>query len=336
MMALRDFLLSQGHRTSVINITRYRKVEGDGIYYPSSATALLAQAVRLRPDIMHVHLGGHLSRRDLALCLALSAIPGPSLFLTFHSGGYPSSEAGRRASRASLPGMVLRRLDGVIGVNAEIVKVFHRYGVKPAHTALIEPHAISAASLSHAPEAMPMALREFADRHDPFLLTVGGLEPEYSNELLVDAMPAILEHHPGAGLAIVGGGSLEAPIRARIAESPVRDHILLCGDVPHAGTMAAIAHADLMLRPTQYDGDSVSVREALAIGTRVLASKTAMRPPGVMLLDSLDRDAVVRGVTSALDSDPPAGKGGRGEGNLEAVLDFYQAISGGRTTTASG
>jgi glycogen synthase len=334
MMALREHLLAHGHRVSVINITRYRKAAGNGIYYPASAAALLALALKLQPDIMHVHLGGHLSRRDLALCLALSAIPGPSLFFTFHSGGYPGSEAGKRASRASVAGMVLRRLDGLIGVNAEIVDVFHRYGVQPSRTALIEPHSISDASLSHPAESMPPALREFAERHHPFLLAVGGLEPEYSNELLVDTMPAIRRRHPEAGLAIVGGGSLAASIRERIAASPVRDHILLCGDVPHAGTMAAIARADLMLRPTQYDGDSVSVREALAMGTRVLASRTAMRPPGVMLLSALEPEALVTGVSDALACDPPEVKGGRGEGNLEAVLEFYDRIAGWKATRA--
>jgi glycosyltransferase involved in cell wall biosynthesis len=336
MMALHDHLLSRGHRVSVINITRHRKKDGDGIYYPASATALLALVFKLSPDIMHVHLGGHLGRRDLALCLALSAIPGPSIFFTFHSGGYPSSEAGQRATPGSLPGMILRRLDGLIGVNAEIVDVFRRYGVDPSRTALIKPHSISEASLSHPPEAMPVTLRAFADCHHPFLLTVGGLEPEYSNELQIDAMPAIRQRHPGAGLAILGGGSLETSVRERIAASPVRDHILLCGDVPHSGTMAAIARTDLMLRPTQYDGDSVSVREALAMGTRVLASRTAMRPPGVMLLPSLEQEALVGGVSEALASDPPAIKGGRGEGNLEAVLDFYWTISGREATKASG
>jgi hypothetical protein len=91
-----------------------------------------------------------------------------------------------------------------------------------------------------------------------------------------------------------------------------------------------------MLRPTQYDGDSVSVREALAMGTRVLASRTAMRPPGVLLLASLEREALVTGVTEALASEPPTVKGGRGEGNLEAVLDFYRVIAGGKATRASG
>jgi glycosyltransferase involved in cell wall biosynthesis len=312
-----------------MNITRHRKAEGDDMYFPASAAGLLMRVGALRPDLMHVHLGGHLGRRDLALCFALSAIPGTPVVLTFHSGGFPGSEAGKRAGRASVAGGVLRRLDGLIGVNSEIVEVLHRFGVAPSRTILLEPHSISAASLSVAVEAMPASLRAFAASHSPFLLTVGLLEPEYSLELQCDSLPDVLERHPGAGLAIIGSGSLEPALRARLAMSPVRDHILLCGDVPHQGTLAAIARADVLLRPTQYDGDSVSVREALALGTKVLASDTGMRPPGTRLLPSLDRQALMNGILETLGSEAPAARGNRGEGNLDAVIDFYGTVMAG-------
>jgi glycogen(starch) synthase len=327
MMALRAFLRAHGHRTSVINITRHRSPETDDVYHPKSAGALLARVARLRPDIMHVHLGGNLGQRDLSLCLVLSAIPGGRVVLTFHSGGYPGSEAGRRAQPGSFAGFVLRRLDGLIGVNQAIVDTFHRFGVSPARTALIEPHAIDGGSLPSGTDAMPSALRAFAAAHRPFLVTVGLLEPEYSLELQIDCLPRIRERHPSVGLAIIGSGSLDGALRTRIAASPAREHIMLCGDVPHQGTLAAIRHAAALLRPTQYDGDSLSVREALAMGTPVLASNTGMRPAGVTLLSSLDPGGLMEGVSAVLGS--PAGTSGAdlGAGNLARVLELYERLT---------
>ena len=44
-----------------------------------------------------------------------------------------------------------------------------------------------------------------------------------------------------------------------------------------------LAGAGVFLRPTSWDGDSVIVREALALGARVIASDLAPRPAGVEL-----------------------------------------------------
>ena len=51
----------------------------------------------------------------------------------------------------------------------------------------------------------------------------------------------------------------------------------MCGDLPHAATLQAIARSDLMLRTTSYDGDAISVREALHLGTPVVAINSMSR-----------------------------------------------------------
>ena len=47
---------------------------------------------------------------------------------------------------------------------------------------------------------------------------------------------------------------------------------------------------DLFLRPTNSDGDSVSVRESLSLGVPVIASDAAPRPNGTILFRSRDHD----------------------------------------------
>src|SRR6266481_2079417 len=106
-------------------------------------------------------------------------------------------------------GFVFRRFDRLIGVNGEIVALFHRCGVSPDRTRLICPHAFPAAP-SSGPDPRPEALRLFFDSHAPVLLTVGLLEPEYDLPLQIEVLGSVRETYPNAGLAIVGAGSLEA------------------------------------------------------------------------------------------------------------------------------
>jgi glycosyltransferase involved in cell wall biosynthesis len=326
LVAIREYLRRSGISCEVINLTRHRRPDGDGVYYPKSALGLLWLLIRLRYDIIHLQIGGDLSLRLLVLGLLCNWIPFKKTVLTFHSGGYPGSPEGKTATPRTFRGFVLRRFDRLIGVNAELIELFHAFGVPPFRTRLIYPHAFPTA----ATELSPRLAGFFAD-HSPLLLTVGGLEPEYGIPFLVNAMEEILERHPGAGLAVIGSGSQEAEITRLVNSRPYGERILLCGDIPHAETMRAIQRADVLLRVTRYDGDSIAVREAMHLGTPVIASDNGMRPAGVRLVPVEDRPALLEALEAAL-LEKGSGKGTPvtgGEENVQAVLDLYEELLSG-------
>lgn len=332
LVALRGFLQHRGIDSPVINLTRFRQANADGIYYPKSAWELLRLLIRLPYDIVHLHIGGNLSLRLLGLSLICSQLPGSKSVLTFHSGGYPSTEAGRSARSATLRGFVLRRLDRLIAVNQEIVALFERFGCSPSRVALIPPHDFGGTSPHAAADgALPAFLERFFATHDPVLVTVGLLEPEYDLPMQIDAMARIRDGHPSAGLLIIGSGSLEEELRRRIARSPHSPHVLLCGDVPHDSTLQAIAKSDALLRTTLYDGDSISVREALHLRTPVIATDNGMRPQGVHLIPMSDPVAlcasvsdVLRGRSRTRDAPPPSDSA-----NLLAIMRLYEDLLAG-------
>ncbi len=330
LVALRDFLVRQGISCEVINLTRYRKRDGGGVFYPRSALGVLWLLLRRRYDVAHLQVGGNLSLRWLLLGLVCSWIPGKKVVLTFHSGGYPSSPEGCAARPNGLKGIVLRRLDGLIGVNQELVDFFQRLGVRAKNIRLIVPCA-------PAPEpagALPKPLREFYDSHRPVIVSVSGLESEYDLPLQIRMLGDLRQVIPDAGLAIIGSGSIEAKLREEIAARPYRDHILLCGDVPHPVTLRAIADADVMIRTTLYDGDSISVREALHLGVPVIASETVFRPDGVILVPISDQGALHRAILETLQRRRvPQASPAVDDRNLQSVLEFYQELldlGGGR------
>jgi glycosyltransferase involved in cell wall biosynthesis len=137
----------------------------------------------------------------------------------------------------------------------------------------------------------------------------------------------VLSTYPDCGLVIIGSGSLEASLRAEIASKPYSAEILLCGDVPHPVTMRAIAEADMLLRTTLYDGDAVSVREALHLGTTVIATDNGMRPAGCDLIPIGDTEALALAIIRRLDGGSATSPAVEDDqSNLQSVLELYQDV----------
>jgi glycosyltransferase involved in cell wall biosynthesis len=337
LVAIRHYLLRRRIPCAVLNLTRHRSARDEEVYHPASALEVLKLLWRLRSDIIHVHIGGNVSPRLLAMSFICSLLPRRKLVLTLHSGGYPSSEHGRNARPRSWRGLVFRRFDKIICVNDEMVEMFRRFGVRPERLHLICPHAFFA---NIEDVALPAPMRDFFARHRPLLLTVSGLEREYDLPLQIEALAKLRERFPGAGLVIIGGGSLEDDLRRLIAGKPYSGDILLCGDIPHEQALRAMAESDLFLRTTLYDGDAISVREAMHLGVPVIATDNGMRPAGVRLIPKSDEAALVAAVEESLtkqarrrvEEDARHAREvdeSEAQRNVEAVFELYRELVGG-------
>lgn len=327
VVALRQYLQQQGVVCDVIDLNKGRKTDGDGVYGPKTALDLLALVLRLPADIIHLHIGGNLTTRLLGLSLLCAWLPGRKSVLTFHSGGYPSSAEGKAAAPNTVRGKIMSRFDRVIGVNQEIVDVFLRYGLPHEHVRLIKPYSVPAL----APDVeLPAPLRSFFQQHRPILISVGLLEPEYDLPLQIDVLESVREEYPNAGLVLIGSGTLEAELRERIAKKVYWDHILLCGDVERTVTLRAIADGDLYLRTTLFDGDSISLREAVHFGTRVIASDRAPRPEGVVIVPGENLEVLARTISEQLRKQPPVRPTATkaADENLGAILALYKEVLG--------
>jgi glycosyltransferase involved in cell wall biosynthesis len=330
LVAICTGLSGEGIDWRVINVTRHRRPEADGVYYPRNAIQLLGKLFKLPFDVIHLHFGGNLTARLLGLAFVCTLIPRTRTVLTFHSGGYPASESGRRLNARSLAGFILRRVDRLIGVNHELAQFFRRLGVEDHRISVIEPHSVTSVEPSNS---LSPQLAGFMESHSPVLTTVGLLEPEYDLALQIDAMERVRFQFPDAGLLIVGSGSIEAELRSRIKEKPYSPHILLAGDTPHPVTLNAIKSSDVLLRTTRYDGDSVAVREALYFGVPVIATDNGMRPAGPALIPVGNQEALLNAIREVLASSPAnrvaaAASNGSdaGERNVAAVIQIYREL----------
>ncbi len=325
LMAIRDLLRSRGHRATMIGVPRYLRSPHEDAFYPESAPALIGKVRELAPDIVHLHLGGFPGPPVWAMALALTQLA-PRSVMTFHSGGYANSPQGRSAGRWTARGFVLRRFSRIVVVNPQMEALFSRFGVASDRIRLIYPQI-----LRTPPRDLVLRadLAEFFAAHDPVLVSVGLLEPEYDLPRQIDLLGEILGQHPRAGLLMIGSGSLEADLRRQIAAKSYASRILLTGDVPHAMTLAAIQRAAALLRLTLYDGDAVSVREALYLNTPVVATDTGMRPAGPHLVPVGDTPSAVAAILRVCaQPSPPRRMEGEDQSNIEKVLALYQELCG--------
>jgi hypothetical protein len=83
-----------------------------------------------------------------------------------------------------------------------------------------------------------------------------------------------------------------------------------------------VSVSDIVVRATTTDGDSLSVREALALGKAVVASNVTGRPPGVSLYKVGQIGDFVRALTDAR-AVPP-----RAESFGAEVLRLYARMIG--------
>src|SRR5204863_147900 len=101
----------------------------------------------------------------------------------------------------------------------------------------------------------------------------------------------------------------------------------LAGNVEHAVALHLINDADILLRTTLFDGDAISVREALFLATPVIATDTVERPDGVHLIGIGDKDGLMRQIKEVV----AAGKEEHQKypadsSNIAEVVDLYEYL----------
>ncbi len=324
ILAIREQLVKNGHQCSVIATSKSPKIVAEpDVYHPQNPFQLIKLLSRLKFDILHVHVGGELPRRVLAFLLVCSYFGWQRSVFTLHSGGY-ASEKSKTARKYSLAGFVFRRFKRIISVNTLMVKMFEKFGVDKKRLRLILPFALQNPDPS---VEIPPSFKTFAKNQHPFLLSVSLLEDEYDLFLQIDSLERVLEKLPEAGLMIVGSGSLESEIKAAIANKSYAHKIYLAGNVEHKITLHLINECDILIRTTKFDGDAISVREALHLETPVITTDNQMRPEGVHLIPIQNSQALSEMIlylaTKPEKNKTPPHSDSR---NIEEVIKLYQEI----------
>ncbi len=198
--------------------------------------------------------------------------------------------------------------------------------------ATVIPNGVAAERFAAAvdDEAGCAAWRARVPDADPFVLTVGGIEPRKGTLELIEAMAALRETHPAARLVVAGGETLfdyrpyRAQVQARCDELGIEPVVL--GAIADDELPALVAACDVFALLSTKEGFGMAAMEALAARRPVVLSD-------LPVFREVFGDAASFGdLASALTAPPDPDIGARlaaahtWEGAARAHLELYEAI----------
>ena len=106
---------------------------------------------------------------------------------------------------------------------------------------------------------------------------IGMLQPYEGLDLLIDALPDLLQRAKGVHLMITGDGNHEAALRAQVGARGLERHVTFTGRIAHEEVSHAYAASDLLVYPRRHTQTTrlttpLKPLEAMALGKAVLAS----------------------------------------------------------------
>ena len=99
-------------------------------------------------------------------------------------------------------------------------------------------------------------------------------------DVLIRAIPAVLQNHPDLVFVIAGGGpdSLVSEYKSLAEQMNISDHLIFTGALKYEDMPQLIASADMVVIPSYLEAVSLSALEALASGVPVIASDVGGLP----------------------------------------------------------
>jgi len=245
-------------------------------------SALLASCA-LRGYRIHVHTSGANPKSWMLAqaCAAAGRLSGGAL-ITLHSGLGPAWLLESPARRA-MARVALGQFARVIAVSAPIRDALGQCGLRDVE---VVPAFLRE---SVKPGPPPEGLAELRAKASPLYCAMVAPRPEYGQEVLLRAFTAVRAKLPAAALALYGPAS----------DSVHEDGVRAFGELHRGQALALMAACDVFVRPTLADGDSVSVREALALGRPVVATAVGHRPEEVRLVPPGDPSALAQALVAS-------------------------------------
>lgn len=250
----------EAEREGVRLVGKSRVVYANGSFARITTSSRLARNIadvlrEERIQVVHVH-GGLAPTLGLLAPWVAHRMRIPSV-ATFHSW-FPQS-VGYRVFRKPLQ-REFARLSARIAVSEPVVRAFSRYFRGDWE---IIPNGVDV-EYFHPTGRRPMELA----RH-PQLLFLGRLDPRNGLDVMLAAMPRILERHPATELVVVGDGPLRKWYEHRA--EPLGRAVRFVGRVLEERTRF-YANADIYVCPTERASFGITLLEAMACGTPMLVS----------------------------------------------------------------
>lgn len=209
-----------------------------------------------RADVVHYHALGPAALAPLA---RLSGLP---VVVTAHGLDWQRAKWGAMAKRCIQFGerMAAGNARKVIGVSPILESYFaENYGID----AEFIPNGVM--PMQHCP---PERMLQYGIEPRKFLFSVSRLVPEKGLHYLIPAFESL---DTDCKLVIAGGGGFDADYEARLHEM-AGDRVIFLGPTDRDFVAELFSHAQLFVLPSDLEGMSIALLEAMNMGVPVLVS----------------------------------------------------------------
>lgn len=143
---------------------------------------------------------------------------------------------------------------------------------------------------------------------EPFILSVGTIEPRKNHLRLIKAFEEMGDSHPQVSLVLAGrNGWLNSGVYEAAQNSRFKDRIRFLNFVPDADLPELYRMAAVFAYPSLYEGFGMPIVEAMACGTPVLTSAVSspaeIAKGAALLVDPLSPREIAEGLRSLLEDE---------------------------------
>jgi glycogen(starch) synthase len=330
------------YNVSLLNELNRRGWRAEGIDCSSSASADDAVlSAPTRKDLVRVmcdHPFGlfHLTASDTrflgfeVIVGVLSILKRVPFIVTILAGRFGNRAARYTVAHRYVLGAVLRRAACILISNADQEQAVRLLPfLSRARIDTVGCSVPMSKTVEHDP-----TLLAFLNGGNPGIMAVGAIRKIYGFPLLVEACAHLREQGLNPRLLVAVSGK-DDPETASAFQDSIRAakqsvEVRVERELPHAVCLGCIESADIFARPTLADGDSVSVHEALQLGTTVVASNATPRPAGVFLYETGDARALAASLQEAYRCHAGLGNRGGEETSVDSIVRCYESVLYGR------
>ena len=214
---------------------------------------LLELATRLKPDILHAHspVLDALPALRVARRLGLPVVYEIRAFwedAAVDHGTTHEGSARYRATRA-LETWLMQRVDHIFTICEGLRRDILARGILPDKVTVI-PNAVDIAHFQLASPPDPALKRQLGlDTNARLLGFIGSFYAYEGLDLLLDALPRLLQTDPDLRVLLVGGGPQETNLKTQAQRLGLADRVVFTGRVPHTEVNRYYDLVDLLVYP---------------------------------------------------------------------------------------
>ena len=247
---------------------------------------------QFRKDIIHIHNSGLNLKKIFVLSLLLK-IRGNKIIVTYHS----LRDDIKRIHwyEKKMFHLNLKFVSHYIVVNRHIKQKLLNIGIPPKKISVI-PAFLPPIIRQKDIDEIPNEIMDFINNHKPvisanaYTIIFHNNQDLYGIDMCIELCAELKKDYPNVGFVFclpnVGDRLYFEEMKKRIKVKKIENNFLFVTK-PYQ-FYPILVKSDLFLRPTNTDGDAISIREAIFLQVPVVASNVVKRPNGVVLFDTRD------------------------------------------------